>query len=204
MNRKSLLLALPLAAALAGCDTFYAEAEQPQVCLTLQRSFTVSFTGLAEPPAAGVGAVAAIGPNFGTDVVLGLGSYLPDFVLQGPSDQHVLHFLGIQVNVDGPPGANFSWLQDLQVTATSGGLPAVLLADYTKPSGGGLITSIKASSLAPGDNLTDLLQNGDLTLSITGTVDQSLFPAGQTSFAATLTPCFSAKVRKTLGQLING
>ena len=204
MNRKTLLVALPLAAALAGCDTFYAEAEQTQVCLTVQRSFAVTLPPLVGPANAGVDAVPPVGSSFGTDVVLGMGSFLPSFILDGSPDQHVLQFLGIQVDIDGPPGANFAWLVDLQVTATAGGLPAVLLAEYTKDTSGGLVTSIRASSLAPGENLTDLLQNGDLTLSITGTVDPSLFPAGQTSFGASVTPCFSAKVKKTLGQLVNG
>ena len=67
MKRRLLLVAAPLAVALQGCGTFYAEGEQPRVCLTLPpQTFAIpgggaevlSLNGIAETFSRAAGGLA--------------------------------------------------------------------------------------------------------------------------------------------------
>ncbi len=180
--------------ALAGCNTFYAEAEQPRICLTLvPRSFVVPVIppGTTDPV------------PFSSSVDVGLGDVIPSVLLDGSSREHILRFQGITMTLEGAPGANFGFLHDLDVNVQRGVLAPVLLAAYARgTSTPGAILSL--DSLAPAENLTDFLQSGALRLDLTGSVDPALWPSGTTAFSASVTACFSAQVRKTLQELING
>jgi len=197
MKRSLLVTLTGLAASLAACNTFYAEAEQPLICLTLPpQTFTIPGGGMVAPPGGFTG-------SYGGAFDVGLSDAVPDFLLSGPSKDHVLHFLSLKATVSGAPGVNFDWLTDLRLTAQNGVTSPVQLGLYTRGSQTG-VTTISLSSMAPDQNLTDFLSNGGLILDLSGGVS---VPAGQTvpgSWTTTVTTCLSAKVHKTLQDLIDG
>ncbi len=179
---------------LTGCNAFYAEAEQPHICLTLAPQ---SFAVPAIPP----GTTDPV--PFSSAVDVGLGDVIPSVLLNGPSREHVLRFQSISLTLEGAPGVNFGFLQDLDVTVQRGVLAPVLLASYARGTSTTGAT-LSLDSLAPADNLTDFLQGGTLGVDVTGTIDPSRWQAGTTEFRASVTTCFSAKVRKTVQEMIDG
>ncbi len=79
--------------ALAGCNTFYAEAEQPSICLTLvPRSFFVP----AIPP----GTTDPV--PFSSSVDVALGDVIPSVLLDGQSREHILRFQGLSLTLARP------------------------------------------------------------------------------------------------------
>jgi hypothetical protein len=199
MNRTLLVVTAALAGALQGCGTFYAEAEQPMVCLTMPpQSFTVPGGGTVAPPGGFTGSSSGV-------VDLGLSDALPDFLLTGQSQDRILRFLSFQATVSGPPGANFDFLTGLRVTAQGppGSVP-VELANYTRGTQTGLITTISMNPTSPDNNLTNFLASGGLTFNVAGSV---AIPAGQPipgTWSATVSSCFYAKVHRTFQEMIDG
>ena len=99
MNRALLIATAALASGTLGCSTFYAEAEQPLVCMTLPtQSFSVPGGGIPAPAGGFHG-------SYTTTLVLGIQDVLPDFLLNGPPSEHVLHFVSFDATVAGAPGA---------------------------------------------------------------------------------------------------
>jgi hypothetical protein len=198
MKRIHLLAVAALGLGLQGCSTFYAEADQPLFCLGLPaQSFTIPGGGGLAPPGGFNGTYAG-------SVDVGLSDVLPDFILGGPSRDRVLHFLSFDASVSGGPGANMDFLSNLEVQAqgTAGSTP-VPLAHYDRGSQTG-VTHISLDSDNPGVNLSDRLANGGLSLQLSGAVS---VPAGQAvpaNWNAQITACFSAKIHKTLQQMIDG
>jgi len=197
MKRSLLVTLAGLAILLGGCGTFYAEAEQPLLCLTLPpQTFTIPGGGIVAPPGGFTG-------SYGGAVDVGLSDVVPDFLLSGPSKDHVLHLLSFQATLSGSPGVNFDWLTDLRLTAQNGAMAPVQLGQYTRGAQTG-VTTISLGLSAPGQNLADFLANGGLILDLSGGVS---VPAGQTvpgTWSTTVTTCLYAKVHKTLQDLIGG
>jgi hypothetical protein len=191
------VFALSLAASLSGCGTFYAEAEQPHVCLTLPpQTFAIPGGGAVAPPGGFNGAS-------GGSVDIGLADAVPAFLLDGPPENRVLHFLSFEARIQGA-GLTFDWLNNLElVAAGQPGAAPVRLARYARggPTGA---TAIHLESLAPEANLADYLASGGLALTVSGDVS---VPGGQAvpgTWTATISTCFSAKVRKTLQEILDG
>jgi len=196
-----------LALTLAGCNTFYAEAEQPQVCVTLApQTFTI--TGSSAAPVAEAAAATTLA-GLGAQVDLGLSSWLPDFMTKGSSDSRILHLLSFSVAASGAAGANLDWLQSVQITVQKGTTTPVVLASWTPGSGqtghvGPLLTSVTVPGSNQDLNLSDFLSsNGTLVTAVTGTVDSARLPAGST-WTGQVGVCFYAKIKKTYAELING
>jgi hypothetical protein len=187
-------LALPLAA----CGSFYAQAEQPQVCLTVRpQTFTLPNGGLVVAPAGGFQG------TFSGQVDLGISDALPDFIVSGPPENHILRFLSLEASItSNSAAANFNWLHDLALTVTDGATTEQL-AFY----GGGMTTGSKVLKIGPlnaANNLVTFLQNGNMVLHLEGSV---AIPAGApipTSWTASDQGCFSAKVKKTFQEMIDG
>lgn len=197
MNRILLAAIVPAALSIAGCGSFYAEAEQPQACLTvLPQTFTIPGGGIVAPPEGFQG-------TFSGQVDLGISDALPDFLVDGPPENHFLRFLSLEATItSNSAAANFNWLHDLTLTVSNGGA-----TDELAYYGGGMTSGSKTLKLGPLDaanNLIAFLQNGGMVLQLEGSV---VIPGGApipTSFTATVTGCFSAKVKKTLDEIING
>jgi hypothetical protein len=86
------------------------------------------------------------------------------------------------------------------VTAQSPGVADVVLVDYAPTSA----PTSATFSLAPRDRANDisgLLRNGDVTLLLEADYSAG-FPGG--AWSAGVSACFSAKVKKTFQELING
>ena len=195
MKRILLAALVPVVASLAGCSAFNVEAEQPQACLTVPpQTFDI-------PVAPGT-----VGPfhgSFSGQVDLGITAALPSVVFSGSPDTHILRFLGLDASITPASGvANFNFLQNASLSVTNG-VTTEQLAFY----GGGLPAGTRVLSLGPlnaVNNLVGFLTNGNMVLYLDGTVD---VPAGTpvpTSFTASVTACFSAKVKKTFQELIDG
>jgi len=198
MKRIHVLAVAALALGLQGCNTLYAEAEQPRVCLTLPtQSVTIPGGGLPVPP----GGITA---TYSQDIDLDLAGVLPDFLMGGPPSDRVLHFLSFEADV-GMPGENLDIISDLEVSATGGaGATPVTLGAYTHPQGTN-VTRILIDSSAPDANLADYLGTGGLNLHLAGTVSiPQSFGTVPTTWSARVSACFSAKVHKTLQQVIDG
>jgi hypothetical protein len=191
MKRPFLLLLAGLAVPLPGCSTFYAEAEQPSVCLTLSpQTFTF--------PGGGTGSGGAP-RTFNGSVDLGLSDVVPDFLLNGRSQDRILHFLSFQVVAN--PGGNYDFIDDLKLEAVGAlGSEPVLLGQYVRGARTN-VRSISIPSESPGTNLSDLLASGALSLQVSG---NATVPATQQTWSAQVEACLSAKVRKTLQQMIDG
>jgi hypothetical protein len=197
MNRMLLASVLPLAAALSGCGSLYAEAEQTEVCLTLPpQTFTIPGGGIVAPPGGFSGSSSGV-------VDLGLSDALPDFIIGGSPDSRILRFLSLDAALVPAPGVNFDWLTDLEVQAEHAADPPVALGGFTRGTRTGL-TTISLVSSHRDVNLAGFLAGGAIALQLAGSVD---VPAGQAvpaAWTATVSACFYAKVKKTFQQLING
>jgi hypothetical protein len=197
MKRNLLVVAAALAVALQGCSTFYAEAEQPSVCLTLTPApFSILGGGGIAPP----GGVSAA---YSGSIDLGLSDVVPDFMLNGPSQDRILHFLSFRATTT-LLGGNFDFVDNLQLHAQGApGTQPVALGQYTRGSQVN-VTSISFPSGASKANLSDLLASGALTLHLEGNVS---VPGGQrvpATWSAEVETCLYAKVHKTLQQMIDG
>ena len=194
MKRNLAAALVPVALSFTGCGSFYAEAEQPKACIQLltPQVFPVFPPGLPGAPG-----------TFDSVVDLGLSDALPDVIIGGSPDTHVLSFQSFTLTLQGAPGANLAWLTRLEIQAQSGTSTPVTLVDYvpgTAVSG----ATLTVTPQNPGQNLIGLLRNGGLTLAVSGDYDPSLFPAGTTAVTASVSACFSAKVKKTFEEMING
>ena len=194
MKRILVAALVPIALWTTGCGSFYAEAEQPKACIQLlsPQIFPVFPPGLPGAPG-----------TFDSVVDLGLSDALPDFIISGSPDTHVLSFQSFTFTLQGAPGANLAWLTRLEIQAQSGTSTPVTLVDYV-PGTAVTGATLTVSSQNPGQNLVGLLQNGGLTLAVSGDYDPALFPSGTTAVTASVSACFSAKVKKTFEEMING
>ncbi len=193
MKRLLLAALLPVIASIVGCNAFNIEADQPMACLTMPpQTFPVVAPSIPGAPG-----------TFSGEIDLGISAVLPDFLVGGSPETHILNFQSLSVTLDGPPGASFVWLTGLEIVAQKGTTTPVLLVDYT-PGSGTIGSTITANSLAPGQNLIAFLNNGGLAFSVSGTYDPRLFPSGATTWTGTITACFSAKVKKTFQEMIDG
>lgn len=185
---RTLHAALLAVLATTGCGSFYVEAEQPQACLQLVSPQPLTLAG------------GGTGGQVSGTIDIGLQNAIPDFVLNGPPENNVVSFLGATVVLTNSAGAVPSWLSSFKVTAVSPGAPSVVLVDYT-PSSAPTSATITLPPRQPGNNLAGLIQNGGLTLQLDAAFN-STAPSGV--WTAGVTACFSAKVKKTLEQLLNG
>ncbi len=196
MKRTLLAALVPAALSIAGCGTFYAEAEQPEVCLTvLPQTFTIPGGGVVAPPEGFQG-------TFGGQVDLGISDAVPDFILNGPEQNHILRFLSMQASLAGSSGtANFDWLEDLSLTV-SNGVTTSQLGFYS----GGLPANsrvLKVGALSADNNLITFLKSGTMVLYLEGSV---AVPGGAqvpASWTGSIQGCFYAKVKKTFDEIIN-
>ena len=191
---KRIALVAPLLLALAGCDAFYAEADQPLTCLTLpEQSFSIL-----------VGGSSITGP-YDVDspawpVTITLGNALPGFIVKGSADQHAIHILSIGASLKAGQGTTFDWLKSLQFSVVPPGAAPVVVAQYA----GGLpagATSFNLASSNTGYNIFSALQDGSVQFNLQGHVT---VPAGQTipsTWTATVNACFNAHVKTTLQDL---
>jgi hypothetical protein len=196
MNRTHVLAVAALALALQGCSTFYAEAEQPSVCLTLTpQSFPIQGGGVTPP--------ATVTAPYDGSLDLNLKDFIPDFLLNGPSQDRILHFLSFRV-MSNRDGGNYDFVDSLQLVAVGApGSTPLVLGSYLRGAAVG-VTSISLRPLDPNTNLADRLASGGLTLRVTG---NATFPAGvqiPADWSAQVETCLSAKVHKTLQQIIDG
>jgi hypothetical protein len=197
MKRILLAALVPAALSLAGCGSFYAQAEQPEVCLTvLPQTFSIPGGGVIAPPGGFQG-------SFSGQVDLGINDALPDFLVNGAPENHILRFLSLEASITSTSAAaNFNWLQGLTLTVTNG-QKSEELARY----GGGMTSGSKVLKVGPlnaANNLVTFLQNGNMVLNLAGSVS---IPAGAQipgSWTATVQGCFSAKLKKTFEEIING
>jgi hypothetical protein len=197
MNRILIAVFVPVAASIAGCGTFYAQAEQPEVCLTVApQTFIIPAGGLVVAPPQGFQG------TFSGQVDLGISSALPDLLVNGPPENHILRFLSLEASVTSDSAAaNFNWLADLSLTVSDG-----LLTRQVAFYGGGMTSGSRVLRIGPLDaanNLVTYLQNGNMVLNLEGSVN---IPGGAqipSSFTASIQGCFYAKVRKTFDEMIN-
>jgi hypothetical protein len=197
MKRNLLVVAAALAVALQGCSTFYAEAEQPSVCLTLTPApFSIQGGGGIAPP-------GGFSAAYSGSVDLGLSDVVPDFMLNGPSQDRILRFLSFRATAT-LLGGNFDFVDSVQLHAQGApGSQPVELGQYVRGSQVN-VTSISFPSGAPNVNLSDFLASGGLTLHVDGNVS---VPGGQrvpATWSAEVETCLYAKVHKTFQQMIDG
>jgi hypothetical protein len=199
MKRSLLVVAAVLAAALQGCSTFYAEAEQPLVCLTMQpQTFTIPGGGTVAPPGGFTG-------TYSGAIDLALSDAIPDFLFTGQSKDRILRFLSFDASVSGPPGANLNFITSLQLTAAGApGSTPVVLGQYARGSQTGVITSISVQPEAQQTNLSDLLAGGAITLSLSGGVSVAAGQPIPSTWTTAATTCLYAKVHKTFQEIIDG
>lgn len=199
MKRTLLLATAAVAFALPGCGTFYAEAEQPRVCLTLTpQTFTIPGGGAVAPPGGFTG-------TYSGTIDLALSDAIPDFLFTGQSKDRILRFLSFDASVSGAPGANLNFVTSLEVTAEGApGSTPVLLGRYARGSQAGLITSISIQPEAQNSNLSDFVAGRGITLGMSGGVSVAAGERVPSSLSTSATTCLSAKVRKTLQEIIDG
>jgi hypothetical protein len=199
MKRTLLLATAAFAFALQGCGTFYAEAEQPRVCLTmLPQTFTIPGGGAVAPPGGFTG-------TYSGTFEVSLSDAIPDFMLTGQSKERILHFLSFDASVSGTPGANLNFVSSLQVTAEGAlGSTPVVLGRYARGSQTGVITSISIQPEAQTSNLSDFVANGGITLGMSGGVSVAAGQPVPSSLTTSVTTCLSAKVHKTFQEMIDG
>ena len=198
MKRIPVAIVAALALPLAACGSFYAQAEQPQVCLTVKpQTFTLPTGGLAVAPPGG------FQDTFSGQVDLGISDALPDLLVSGSPETHILRFLSLEASITSDSAAaNFNWLEDLSLTVSNG-----VLTEQLAFYGGGMTTGSKVLRVGPLDgrnNIVAYLRNGSMVLTLDGAV---AIPAGApipTSWTASVKACFSAKVKKTFQEMIDG
>ena len=198
--KNTLLLAaiVPAALSLAGCGSFYAQAEQPEVCLTiLPQTFNIP-----NPTAITVGPFQG---TFSGQVDLGISSALPDILVDGLPENHILRFLSLEATItSNSAAANFNWLESASLTVSNGATTKEV-AVY----GGGMTSGarvLRIGPLDPDNNLVTYLQSCNLVFNLEGSV---AVPADSiervpAEFTVTVQGCFYAKVKKTFDELING
>lgn len=189
MTRATPFAVLAAALATTGCGSFYVDAQQPQACLKLVTPQPLTLSG-------GGG-----GRQVSATVDVGLRDAIPDFVLDGPADSSVVTFQGATVVLTNAQGDTPSWVSNFKVTAVSPGAPSVVLVDYTAPATGPTSVTFPLAPRDRANNLIGLLQNGGLTLQLDASSSSTVPPGVWT---AGVTACFSARVKKTFDQLING
>ncbi len=191
MTRILSALVVALALSLSGCDSFYVEANQPLACLTLQpQSFNIP--------------VVAVPGGFQGEwtgsTTVSIGDVLPGFILDGPPQDRRVQLVSFGISLTSG-ATNLDWLQSLQVSATGSGAPvSVVSYDGGLPPGS---RSLNLPATNPGANLADLVSNGNLTFTYTGS---AAVPAGSTiptTWTGAVNLCIQAHVRKTFNQLIN-
>jgi hypothetical protein len=195
--KNTLLLAalVPAALSLAGCGSFYAQAEQPEVCLTiLPQTFTI--------PNPTIQTVGPFQGTFSGQVDLGISSALPDFLVDGLPENHILRFLSLEASITSDSSAaNFNWLKNLSLTVSN---------DTTTKEvaffGGGMTSGARVLKIGPLDannNLQTFLQSGKVVFELEGSVDIPANAPIPTGFTVTVQGCFYAKVKKTFEEIIN-
>jgi len=187
MTITRLFAVVGLALSLTACSSMYVEANQPMACLTLQpRTFPVSTSG-------GSG-------SFTQAVDLGLSDALPDFIISGSPQNHVLRFESLTISLLPPGPTSFAWLQSLRLQVKTAAGKTITLAGLT----GATVTgnTVTLQPLPDNPSLFDFMQDGQLDFVVDGAIQN--FPATSTSFTGTVTTCFSAQVKKTLQELIGG
>ena len=198
MKRILLAALVPTALSIAGCGSFYAQAEQPEVCITVPpQTFTLPTGGLAVAPPGG------FQDTFSGQVDLGISDALPDLLVNGSPDNHILRFLSLEASItSNSAAANFNWLDDLSLTVSNGGLTEQLAL-----FAGGMTTGSKILRIGPldaGNNIVAYLRNGSMVLTLEGAI---AIPAGAqipSSWTASVQGCFSARVKETLQEMIDG
>lgn len=198
MKHMSPVALFSLAASLSGCGALPVEAEQPRACITAPpQTFTLPTGGLVIAPAGGFQG------TFSGEVDLGINDALPDLLVKGSPDNHVLRFLSMEASItSNSAAANFNWLEDLSLTVTNG-----VTSDQLARYGGGMTsgsTVLKIGPLNAANNLVTFLQNGSMVLHLDGSVS---IPGGAqipSSWTASVQGCFYAKVHKTLQEVIDG
>ena len=194
MKRLPIAALVSAALSIAGCGAFNVEASQPQACLQLVSPQAL----IVVPPVipGGSGKLTA-------SVDIGLNNVFPGFIVDGSPNTNVVRFLGATLALTGPAGSTNQWVRGIKVTATNPSLPPLLLVDYTPPAGAPAGVTFNIEPRDPNNNLVTMLQNGGLTLDVEASYDISSPPAGG-AWTAGVGACFSASIRKTFQELING
>ena len=193
MKRALSLPVALLALSAAGCGTFYAEGEIPEVCITLP-ALTVPIT-----------AVSGVSGTFTREVNFGLSNAIPDFVLKGSSGDRSLRLLRLELTVPSgqAAGANLDWLDaaELRVVPPPGSsLPSRTLVQYAQGPSSLPITQVTVQPTGE-TNLADYIGQDQLSLFMSGNVS---FPAGlPASENLMVKGCFYARVHETLQQIID-
>jgi hypothetical protein len=196
MDRNLLAVLVSAALSVVGCGSFNVEASQPQACLQL-----VSPQVFIDVPPVNLGGTGKLTAS----VDIGLKNAFPGFLVDGSPDNNVVRFLGGTLALNGPPGSDTRWVTEIKVTATNPSLPPLVLVDYTPPTGGPAGAVFNIGPRDPNNNLITMLQNGGLTLEVETTYTTGIAippPAG--SWSAGVNACFSASIKKTFQELIDG
>jgi hypothetical protein len=194
MDRILLAAIVSAAILVAGCGSFNVEASQPQACLQLLSPQAL----IVVPPVIPGGSGEVKG-----SVDIGLKNAFPGFLVDGSPEDNVVRFLGATVTLTGPAGSTTQWVKRIKVTATNPSLPPLVLVDYTAPTGSPSGATFSIGPRDPNNNLVTMLQNGGLTLDVEASYDVASPPASG-AWSAGVNACFSASVKRTFDQLING
>jgi hypothetical protein len=196
MDRTLLAALVSAAISVAGCGSFNVEASQPQACLQL-----VSPQAFIVVPPVNLGGTGKLTAS----VDLGLKNAFPGFLVDGSPDNNIVRFLGGAIALTGPAGSDTRWVTGIKVTATNPSLPPLVLVDYTPPAGAPAGAVFNIGPRDPNNNLVTMLQNGGLTLEVEATYSTGVAippPAGL--WSAGVNACFSASIKKTFQELIDG
>jgi hypothetical protein len=194
MDRIRLAAIVSAALSVAGCGSFNVEASQPQACLQLLSPQAL----IVVPPVIPGGSGEVTG-----SVDIGLKNAFPGFLVDGSPDNNVVRFLGATITLTGPAGSTTQWVRRIKVTATNPALPPLVVVDYTAPAGSPPGATFSIGPRDPNNNLVTMLQNGGLTLDVEASYDIASPPASG-AWSAGVNACFSASVKKTFDELING
>jgi len=194
MNRILLAALVSTALSITGCGSFNVEASQPQACLQLVSPQVLVVVDPIIPGGSG---------KLTASVDIGLKNAFPNFLTDGTPENNIIRFLGATLALTGPPASNNRWVKGIKVTATNPSLPPVVLVDYTAPAGGQAGVTFDIGPRDPNNNIITMLQNGGLTLDVEATYDISSPPAVGT-WTAGVGACFSANIKKTFQELIDG
>ncbi len=181
MQRRTAILAA--AVALAACDPFYAEIEQPDLCLT---ELAVGFPGTT-PPTNGT-----LPP---TEIELDFGSYAP--LASGRAVERTVRFLGLRLEaVSGI--SDLDGLASFRLAAAQAppGTAQLVLAEYSRSVPTGATLDVSPARDGAG-NLADYVADGKLRLVLSGS--GTLPPTG---WSANVRGCFYVKVRVALQDIV--